>query len=275
MANYTAADIKALREATGAGMMDVKKALDEADGDSLKATEILRVKGLKGVTKREGRTTSNGLVAAAAAGGVGTLVEVLCETDFVAKSPTFIELADKVLATAVATGAADANTLLASEVDGQSVQELLDAANATIGEKIEVKRVARLEGSTVVSYLHKTSPDLPAQIGVLVATEGGDDAVARDVAMHVAAFSPTVLTRDEIEASIVENERRVAEATAREEGKPEAAMPKIVEGRVNGFFKENVLLEQAFAKDPKKTVAKVLEEAGASATSFARFRVGS
>ena len=275
MANYTAADIKALREATGAGMMDVKKALDEADGDSLKATEILRVKGLKGVTKREGRTTSNGLVAAAAAGGVGTLVEVLCETDFVAKSPTFIELADKVLATAVATGAADANTLLASEVDGQSVQELLDSANATIGEKIEVKRVARLEGSTVVSYLHKTSPDLPAQIGVLVATEGGDDAVARDVAMHVAAFSPTVLTRDEIEASIVENERRVAEATAREEGKPEAAMPKIVEGRVNGFFKENVLLEQAFAKDPKKTVAKVLEEAGASATSFARFRVGS
>ena len=275
MANYTAADIKALREATGAGMMDVKKALDEADGDSLKATEILRVKGLKGVTKREGRTTSNGLVAAEAAGGVGTLVEVLCETDFVAKSPTFIELADKVLATAVATGAADANTLLASEVDGQSVQELLDSANATIGEKIEVKRVARLEGSTVVSYLHKTSPDLPAQIGVLVATEGGDDAVARDVAMHVAAFSPTVLTRDEIEASIVENERRVAEATAREEGKPEAAMPKIVEGRVNGFFKENVLLEQAFAKDPKKTVAKVLEEAGASATSFARFRVGS
>lgn len=275
MANYTAADIKALREATGAGMMDVKKALDEADGDSLKATEILRVKGLKGVTKREGRTTSNGLVAAAAAGGVGTLVEVLCETDFVAKSPTFIELADKVLATAVATGAADANTLLASEVDGQSVQQLLDSANATIGEKIEVKRVARLEGSTVVSYLHKTSPDLPAQIGVLVATEGGDDAVARDVAMHVAAFSPTVLTRDEIEASIVENERRVAEATAREEGKPEAAMPKIVEGRVNGFFKENVLLEQAFAKDPKKTVAKVLEEAGASATSFARFRVGS
>lgn len=275
MANYTAADIKALREATGAGMMDVKKALDEADGDSLKATEILRVKGLKGVTKREGRTTSNGLVAAQAAGGVGTLVEVLCETDFVAKSPTFIELADKVLATAVATGAADANTLLASEVDGQSVQQLLDSANATIGEKIEVKRVARLEGSTVVSYLHKTSPDLPAQIGVLVATEGGDDAVARDVAMHVAAFSPTVLTRDEIEASIVENERRVAEATAREEGKPEAAMPKIVEGRVNGFFKENVLLEQAFAKDPKKTVAKVLEEAGASATSFARFRVGS
>jgi elongation factor Ts len=275
MANYTTADIKALREATGAGMMDVKKALDEADGDSVKATEILRVKGLKGVTKREGRTTSNGLVAAKAENGVGTLVEVLCETDFVAKAPKFIELADQVLAQAVATGAADADALLDSTMpDGQTVKELLDSANATIGEKIEVKRVARLEAPSVTSYLHKTSPDLPAQIGVLVATEGGDDSVARDVAMHIAAFSPTVLTRDEVDEAVVENERRVAEATAREEGKPEAALPKIVEGRVNGFFKENVLLEQAFAKDPKKTVAKVLEEAGASAKNFVRYRVG-
>ena len=275
MANYTAADIKALREATGAGMMDVKKALDEADGDSVKATEILRVKGLKGVTKREGRTTSNGLVAAQAADGVGTLVEVLCETDFVAKGAKFIELADKVLAQAVAIAAADAQALLDSDIDGQSVQALLDSANATIGEKIEVKRVARVEAPTVAAYLHKTSPDLPAQIGVLVGISGGDDAVARDIAMHVAAFSPTVLNRDEVSAETVENERRVAEATAREEGKPEAALPKIVEGRVNGFFKENVLLEQAFAKDPKKTVAKVAEEAGAAVTSFVRFRVGS
>ena len=275
MANYTAADIKALREATGAGMMDVKKALDEADGDSVKATEILRVKGLKGVTKREGRTTSNGLVAAASGEGVGTLVEVLCETDFVAKSPKFIELADRVLAQAVAIAAADAEALLASDIDGQSVQALLDSANATIGEKIEVKRVARVEAPAVAAYLHKTSPDLPAQIGVLVGISGGDDAVARDIAMHVAAFSPTVLSRDEVDAETVENERRVAAATAREEGKPEAALPKMVEGRVNGFFKENVLLEQAFAKDPKKSVAKVLEEAGATATAFVRFRVGS
>ena len=275
MANYTAADIKALREATGAGMMDVKKALDEADGDSVQATEILRVKGLKGVTKREGRTTSNGLVAAASGEGVGTLVEVLCETDFVAKSPKFIELADRVLAQAVAIAAADAEALLASDIDGQSVQALLDSANATIGEKIEVKRVARVEAPAVAAYLHKTSPDLPAQIGVLVGVSGGDASVARDIAMHVAAFSPTVLSRDEVDAATVENERRVAEATAREEGKPEAALPKIVEGRVNGFFKENVLLEQAFAKDPKKSVAKVLEEAGATATAFVRFRVGS
>ncbi len=275
MANYTAADIKALRGSTGAGMLDVKKALDEADGDRDKATEILRVKGLKGVTKREGRTTSNGLVAAQAGDGVGTLVEVLCETDFVAKSEKFIALAAQVLAQSVASGAADADALLKSSLeDGSTVQELLDNANATIGEKIEVKRVSRVEAPVVVSYLHKTSPDLPAQIGVLVGAEGSDEQIARDVAMHIAAFSPTVLTRDEVDAETVENERRVAEATAKEEGKPEAALPKIVEGRVNGFFKENVLLEQAFAKDAKKTVEKVLAEAGTKVTSFVRYRIG-
>jgi elongation factor Ts len=275
MANYTAADIKALRESTGAGMLDVKKALDEADGDQARATEILRVKGLKGVTKREGRTTSNGLVAAKAEVGVGTLVEVLCETDFVAKGERFIALADQVLAQAVAAGASDADALLKSSLeDGRTVQDLLDDANATIGEKIEVKRVARVQAPVVVSYLHKTSPDLPAQIGVLVGGEG-EESTLRDVAMHVAAFAPSVLTREDVDPATVENERRVAEATAKEEGKPEAALPKIVEGRVNGFFKENVLLEQPFAKEAKKTVAKVLEEAGASVTSFARFRIGS
>ena len=275
MANYTAADIKALREQTGAGMMDVKKALDEAEGDRAKAVEILRVKGLKGVTKREGRSASNGLVAAQAEGGVGTLVEVNCETDFVAKGEKFMALADQVLAQAVAVAAADADALLGSTLeDGKTVKELLDEANATIGEKIEVRRVARVEAATVVSYLHRTSPDLPPQIGVLVGMTGGDEQVGRDVAMHIAAFSPSVLTRDDIDAEVVENERRVAEATAREEGKPEAALPKIIEGRVNGYFKENVLLEQPFAKDAKKTVAKVADEAGASITSFARFRVG-
>jgi elongation factor Ts len=275
MANYTAADIKALREQTGAGMLDVKKALDEADGDHGKATEILRVKGLKGVTKREGRTASNGLVAAQAEGGVGTLVEVNCETDFVAKGEKFLALADQVLAQAVAVQAADAQALLASELDGKTVKDVLDDANATIGEKIEVRRVARLEGDTVVSYLHRTSPDLPAQIGVLVAVKGGDEQTARDVAMHVAAFSPSVLTRDEIDPETVEHERRVAEATAKEEGKPEQALPRIVEGRVNGYFKENVLLDQPFAKDPKKSVAQVVKDAGAEVTGFARFRVGS
>ena len=275
MANYTAADIKALRESSGAGMMDVKRALDEADGDHAKATEILRVKGLKGVTKREGRSATNGLVAAEAGHGVGTLVEVNCETDFVAKGEKFIALANQVLAQAVAVRASNAEELLASEMGGRTVKEILDDANATIGEKIEVRRVARLEATHVVSYLHKTSPDLPAQIGVLMATDGGDEVTARDVAMHVAAFSPSVLSRDEIDAETVANERRIAEATAREEGKPEGAMPRIIEGRVNGFFKENVLLEQPFAKDAKKTVATVLQETGATAKAFVRFRVGS
>jgi elongation factor Ts len=275
MANYTTADIKTLREKTAAGMLDVKKALDEADGDMAKAEDILRVKGLKGVTKREGRTASNGLVAAVANGGVGTLVEVLCETDFVAKGERFGELAQQVLDQAVATQAADAEALLSSKLaDGKTVQELVDDANATIGEKIEIKRVARLEAPNVAAYLHKTSPDLPAQIGVLFATEGGDEAVARDVAMHIAAFAPSVLTRDEVDPATVEHERKVAEETAREEGKPEAALPKIIEGRVNGFFKDAVLLEQAFAKDAKKSVQKVLDEAGATARGFARFRVG-
>ncbi len=275
MANYTAADIKKLREITAAGMLDVKKALDEADGDLVKAQEILRVKGLKGVTKREGRTTSNGLVTAQTSDGVGVLVEVLCETDFVAKGERFGALAQQVLDQAVAVEAADADALLASTLpEGRTVKELLDAANATIGEKIEVKRVARLEGPVVQSYLHKTSPDLPAQIGVIVAVEGGDAQTVKDVAMHIAAFAPSVLRREEISVETVENERRIAEATAKEEGKPEAALPRIVEGRVNGYFKENVLLEQAHAKDPKRTVGTVLDAAGATALAFARFRVG-
>ena len=274
MANYTAADIKALRESTGAGMMDVKKALDEADGDVAKATEILRVKGLKGVTKREGRSASNGLVRAHVDNGAGTLLEVNCETDFVAKNPKFGELADRILAHAVAIEASDAEALLASDLDGKTVKEVLDEANAGLGEKIEVRRVARVLGDQVVSYLHKTNPDLPPQIGVLVATSGGQEQTARDIAMHVAAFAPTVLTREEIDAETVENERRIAEQTAREEGKPEAALPKIVEGRVNGFFKENVLLDQAFAKDNKKSVAQVAQEDGATVTGFARFKVG-
>ncbi len=274
MGNYTAADIKALREDTGAGMMDVKKALEEAEGDREKAKEILRVKGLKGVTKREGRSATNGLVAAHVEGGVGTLVEVNCETDFVAKGGKFIALAEQVLAQAVAIGATDAAALLASQIDGKNVQTMLDEANATIGEKIDVRKVARIEGPQVVSYLHKTSPDLPPQIGVLFAFSGGDEQVGRDVAMHIAAFSPTVLDRDEVPAETVANERRIAEATAREEGKPEQALPKIIEGRVNGFFKENVLLEQPFAKDQKKTVQQVLKDAGATAVGFARLRVG-
>jgi len=278
MANYTAADIKKLRELTAAGMLDCKKALEETDGDFEKAVEYLRVKGLKGVTKREGRTATNGLVTAqiAADGSKGTLLELACETDFVAKGDRFQQVAAELLAHAVASGPAEVPALLASTFpsSGQTVQAFVDEANATLGEKIELRHTATFEGGYVAAYLHKTSPDLPAQVGVLVQLDKANAETAKDVAQHIAAFAPTYLTRDEVPAEIVEKERRLAEETSREEGKPEAALPKIVEGRVNGFFKDNVVLEQAFAKDPKKTVAKVLDEAGVTLKAFARFRVG-
>jgi elongation factor Ts len=273
MANYTATDIKALREKTGAGMLDVKKALDEADGDQVKAEEILRVKGQKGVAKREGRNASNGLVAIHVDGGVGTLVEVNCETDFVAKGEKFQAVAQRVLDQAVAIGAADVETLLSSTVDGQTVRELLDDANAAIGEKIEVRRVARVEGASVASYLHRTSPDLPPQVGVLFAVDGEAD-VARDVAMHIAAMQPKFVSREAVPAEVVETERRIAHETAVNEGKPEAALPKIVEGRVNAFFKQVALLDQDYAKDNKLSVAQVAKNAGITITDFARFKVG-
>ncbi|WP_194911229.1 translation elongation factor Ts [Catenulispora rubra] len=276
MANYTAADVKKLRELTAAGMMDCKKALEETDGDLDKAVEFLRVKGLKGVTKREGRSASNGLVASAVDGVAGTLIELNCETDFVAKGEAFQTVAATVLAHVVNAKPADVEALLASEIEpGKTVQVFLDSANATLGEKIELRRFAQFHDGYVASYLHKTSPDIPAQIGVLVELDKENAEVAKDVAQHIAAFSPSYLTRDEVPADVVETERRLAEETSREEGKPEAALPKIIEGRVNGFFKENVVLEQAFAKDPKKTVKKILDENGVTLKRFARFRVGS
>jgi elongation factor Ts len=280
MANYSMADIKALREKTGAGMMDVKKALEEAGGDADKALEIIRVKGLKGVSKREGRSASDGLVAAevvTAGDGedeVGVIVEVNSETDFVAKNATFITLSEKVLATAVASGARDADALLSADVEGKSLQDVVDETAAVLGEKVVVRRVARVAGEKVAVYLHKVNKDLPPQVGVLVATDAKGAEVARDIATHVAAFSPTYLTRDEVPAETVENERRIAEETARNEGKPEAALPKIVEGRLNGYFKDVVLLDQPFAKDSKKSVAQVLAEVGGTVTGFVRFRVG-
>lgn len=278
MANYTVADIQALRERTGAGMLDVKKALDEADGDLDKAVEVLRVKGLKGVTKREGRSASEGLVLTSIEGEpgaqVGTLIELNSETDFVAKNEKFIALAEAVLAAVVAAKADSAEAALAATVDGKTVQEFIDENAGMLGEKIVLRRVARIEAPVVTEYLHKTNKDLPAQVGVLLGTDAKAADVARDVAMHTAAYSPLYLNRDAVPAETVENERRVAEDVSRAEGKPEAALPKIVEGRVNGWFKENVLLEQAFAKDPKTTVGKVVEAAGGEVTAFARFRVG-
>ncbi|MGP3981171.1 translation elongation factor Ts [Streptomyces sp. KR80] len=277
MANFTAADVKKLRELTGAGMMDCKKALDEAEGNVDKAVEILRVKGQKGVAKREGRSAENGAVVALIADDKksGVLVELKCETDFVAKGDKFVAVADAIAAHVAKTSPADLQSLLASEIEtGKTVQAFVDEANATLGEKIVLDRFAQFSGGFVASYLHRTSPDLPPQVGVLVELDQENAEVAKDIAQHVAAFSPKFLTREDIPADTVESERRVAEATAREEGKPEAALPKIVEGRVNGFFKENVLVDQPFAKDNKKTVQKVLDEAGVTVKHFARIRVG-
>lgn len=275
MANYTAADIKALRERTGAGMLDVKKALDEAEGDQQKALEIIRVKGLKGVTKREGRATAEGLVAARVDNGVGYLVEVNSETDFVAKSAPFIEFGNSVLDAAVSAGADNLEDLLKATSNGKTVEEQVTEAGALLGEKVVVRRVARLEGQNVAVYLHKTSKDLPAQVGVLLSVEGENtDEVAHDVAVHIAAMSPKYLDESGIPEDQVESERHIAEETARSEGKPEKIIPQIVQGRLKGFFKENTLLDQDFAKDSKKSVAQVLEEAGAKATGFVRFRVG-
>jgi elongation factor Ts len=272
MASISAADIKKLREATGAGMTDCKNALVESDGDYDKAVEYLRVKGLKGVAKREGRAASNGLVTVSTSGtSKATLLELNCETDFVAKSEKYIALAEQVVTAAAAAGANDPKEIT---VDGKDLQSVLDDANANLGEKIEVRRVATFDGAYVAVYLHKTNPDLPPQLGVLVELSGEAPEVGKDIAQHIAAFAPQFVTRDEVSEDAVAKEREIARATAIEEGKPEAALDKIVEGRVTGFFKESVLTEQAFAKDNKKTVAKVLEEAGVSVVRFARFKVG-
>lgn len=278
MANYTVADIQALRERSGAGVLDVKKALDEANGDLEKAVDILRVKGLKGVTKREGRAASEGLVAAdvreGGAGQVGTLIELNSETDFVAKSPVFITLAEKVLAAVVAAGAKTADEALAAPAGADTVLNLINENAGVLGERLALRRVARVEAPCVAVYLHKTNKDLPAQVGVLLGSDAAAQDVARDVAMHIAAFSPLYLTREDVPAEVVAHERQVAEEVARAEGKPEAALGKIIEGRLTGFFKENVLLDQAYAKDPKTSVDKVVAATGGAVTAFVRFRVG-
>ncbi|MGW4033609.1 translation elongation factor Ts [Streptomyces sp. NPDC004838] len=277
MANYTAADVKKLRELTGAGMMDCKKALDEADGNVDKAVELLRVKGQKGVAKREGRSAENGAVVSLVSEDKtsGVLLELKCETDFVAKGDKFQAVANTLAAHVAATSPADLAALLASEIEaGKTVQAYVDEANANLGEKIVLERFAQFSGSYVGVYMHRTMPDLPPQVGVLVELDKPDAEVAKDIAQHIAAFAPKYLTREDVPADVVEQERRVAEATSREEGKPEAALPKIVEGRVNGFFKEVTLLDQPFAKDNKKTVQKILDEAGVTLKRFARIRVG-
>jgi len=274
MANYTAADVKALREKSGAGMMDCKGALDEANGDIEKAFELLRLKGLKGVSKREGRTTSNGLIVARVTGGTGVLVELACETDFVAKAETFVALADAVADAIAAAGATDVESGLAAKHGNSTVADAIIDQAAILGEKVELRKVGSISDQAVDAYMHRTSKDLPPQVGVMLAYSGADAETAHDVAVHIAAFSPSYLSREDVPAEIVAKEREIAEETARNEGKPEAALAKIVEGRVNGFFKETCLLDQDFAKDNKQSVAKVLETAGIKVSAFLRYRVG-
>jgi elongation factor Ts len=274
MANITAAEVKKLRDATGAGMMAAKRALEEAGGDHDQATDLLRIKGETKVKERGAeRTASNGLVAAAE----GAMIQLNCETDFVAKSEQFQQLAADIVAHAAKSGTGDVAALLAETLaDGRTVAENIDSVAAVIGEKIELTAAVVLgaEGRQVASYMHRRSSDLPAQVGVLVDFEGQDLEAARAAAMQIAAMRPQYVSRDEVPADVVENERRIAEATAREEGKPDQALPKIVEGRVNGFFKDVALLEQPSVLDSKKNVKAVLDAAGVSVKSFARFEVG-
>ncbi|MFI9027219.1 translation elongation factor Ts [Streptomyces sp. NPDC053560] len=277
MANYTAADVKKLRELTGAGMMDCKKALDEADGNVDKAVEALRIKGQKGVAKREGRSAENGAVVSLIADDntSGVIVELKCETDFVAKGDKFQAVAKQIAEHVAATKPADIQALLASEIEaGKTVQAFVDEANANLGEKIVLDRFAQFTDGFVTAYMHRTMPDLPPQIGVLVELDKENAEVAKGIAQHIAAFAPKYLSREDVPADVVEAERRVAEETTRAEGKPEAALPKIVEGRVNGFFKEATLLGQPYALDNKKSVEKVLQEAGVTLKRFARIKVG-
>jgi elongation factor Ts len=275
MAEFTAADVKRLRDLTGAGMLDCKNALAEADGEFEQAVEILRVKGAKDVHKRAGRTAANGLIAHAG----NALLELNCETDFVAKNADFVELAQQVVEVAAQSRPADLPALLEGGLpDGRTVSEAVAELSARIGEKLVVNRFQVLDGDVAV-YLHRKSPDLPPQVGVLVAYASGKDdeaslADARALAMQIAAMRPRFLSREEVPAEVVESERRIAEQIARDEGKPEAALPKIVEGRVNAFFKDSVLVEQASVVEPKKSVAQVLADTGLTVTGFVRFEVG-
>ena len=276
MANFTAADVKRLREQTGAGMMDCKNALDEADGDIEAAIELLRLKGAKDVNKRATRTAANGLVVAELDGTqAGVLIELNCETDFVAKTDLFQQTAKQIADAAIGAKVADRLTLLSSEArPGVTVEQLIDEASASLKEKLELGRFARFEGGYVASYLHRSDAALPPTLGVLIQLDKDNAEVAKDLAQQVAAMRPLYTTRDEVPADVVEKERRIAEQITRDEGKPEQAIGKIVDGRLNAYFKDVVLTEQAFVKDQKTAIKQVLAQNGVTVTGFARFQVG-
>jgi elongation factor Ts len=274
MANVKLEDVKVLRERLGTGMVDTKNALVEADGDMEKAVEILRLKGAKGNAKRADRSTSEGLVAATENGATATMIELACETDFVAKGDKFVALADVVLNAVAAAGAATVEEGLAAPAGSQTVADRINDEAAILGEKIELRRVASVTGENFAIYLHKTSKDLPPQVGVILGYAGTDDETARSVAQHISFANPEYLAKDDVPAEAVEAERRIVTEISKNEGKPEAALPKIVEGRVNAYFKQVALLEQDYAKDNKLSVGTVLADAGLTVSGFARFKVG-
>ena len=274
MADVSLADIKALRERLGTGMVDSKNALVEAGGDLEKATELLRLKGAKSNAKRSDRSTSEGLVAVVESATATTMIELACETDFVAKSEKFISLGNDILAALADSGAEDVAAALAAKTATGTVESLISDEAAILGEKIELRRVVRIPGSNFSVYLHKTSKDLPPQVGVVVAYEGTDETAIRSIAQHISFANPEYVSKDEVPSEAVDNERRIVEEISRGEGKPEAALPKIIEGRLGAFYKQVALLEQDYAKDNKLSVGKVAIDAGLTITAFARFKVG-
>ncbi|WP_282005857.1 translation elongation factor Ts [Propioniciclava sinopodophylli] len=265
----TAQDVKKLRDATGAGMMDAKKALIEAEGDFEAAIEILRVTGAAKVSSRSDREASNGLVVAAGT----TLIQLGAETDFVAKNDEFVALATQVAEAVSAAGATDVESANAVKLGDVTVAEAVATLAAKIGEKLELAAVASYEAPAAI-YLHRRSQDLPPQVGVMVEYEGGDDEFVRGIAMQIAAMQPQWVSRDDVPADVIEKERHVAELTAKEEGKPENIISRIVEGRLGGFFKEVTLLEQASVSDDKKTVGQLLKEHGVTVKRFVRLSAG-
>lgn len=274
MANFTLEDVKALRENLGTGMVATKDALVEADGDMEKAIEILRLKGAKGNAKRADRSTSEGLVAAKELGTTAYMIELACETDFVAKGGKFVALADKILDAIAAAGATTVDEGLAAASGTQTVADLIDGEAAIIGEKFELRRVAAVNGEQFSIYLHKTSKDLPPQVGVVLGYSGEDAETARSIAQHISFANPEYLSSDDVPAEAVEAERKIVTEISKNEGKPEAALPKIVEGRVKAYLKQVALLEQDYAKDNKVSVSKVLADAKLTVSGFARFKVG-
>ena len=286
MAAITAALIKQVREETGAGMMDVKKALTEAEGDVARAKEIIRAKGIQAAGKREGRKAQEGTIAStvveSANGQTGYAVELNSETDFVAKTPKFVEFADTVLGYAVAAEASSVDEVLAAASGDTTVKEAVEEAAALFGEHVKVGQFAKVEGPHVEVYAHKKSAEMPPSIVAMIATDEAGAAVAHEAALQISAMGAQWLTREDVPADVLESERRVATEKTTEElkskGKPEAVIekiaPKIVEGRLGAFYKETVLLEQAYVKDPSKTVGDLFKEVGGTALSFARVEVG-